>query len=614
MLEAPEVTWRLWTALVVAGLFLASGFLIERDRGRTRSWRAIVLLAVAVSLAVLILRPTWEQDVDPTTATVLTRGGVAPWLAGEEERGGHETWVVALPGAEAVPAVPPAPDLATYLRRNPQVRRLVVAGDGLEPWDLEATDVAIEVGPDSPESFGIADIDWERRIELGEPLRVTGTVTGPEGWGARLRLEGPGSVGEVLEWSSESPAGEQVFGLEARPPTIGRFVYQLILESLAGGLEWRGSIDVEVFAPRRLAILWLEDAPGFETRSFKRWAAGVRSSLAIRSRVSRDRYHLEFHNLDELRLDRLTPDSLAAFDLIVTDLRSWQRLGAAQRSVVLEAVEKSGHGLLLRLGVLDPESVRVAAGLGFVTRKVGEADRRWVSVDLAGRSDLPVLETAPFQIDLGPGSQPLVTDRAGRSLAASRPAGNGTLGATLLTQTFPWQLEGHVDAQHAYWQRLIRAVARPALESRWHLPRGPVLVDEPLDLVLDVGQPPVELPRVTVELPDGDRVPVSMRQDPARASRWVGRVWPAERGWHSVLWEDGTGAAIRAAWHVSEPDRWVGFQRQRRQGATRLASLGRVATSSGDTIRVGAPAPLWPFWLIVVGGLGALWLDERAGA
>jgi hypothetical protein len=599
----------LLVGVTAAAVFLVAALVRERRSHRRKAWRLAAIALAALALWFLVAQPTLERRIDRGSALVLTAGATRRLAEESGLRIDQAIPVVALPGADPWSAwVLEAPDVATFLRHHPEVARLELLGDGLEPWDLEGLSVAVDIVATPPPGVGVGAVMWSRELGAGDTLEVTGSLSVLPESGSELRLVGPDGAEASVELTTSPGRGPVPFSLQLTPPRAGRFLYDLVVEGQGNGSEAIGSIDVQVREADPPAVLWLEGAPSFETRFVKEWLVGLGGELAIRSRVSRDRYHFEYHHLDRVGLDSLTPDLLGRFDLLVVDQRSWVLMTVAERVLVTEAVEDRGMGLLLRLDPGGEQSGANDLPLGFTALRLEGVERLLVQPPGAQSDGFAALETVPFELELGSGTTPLFEDRAGRLLAVARPLGRGTVGGTLLRQTYPWILDGQPAAHRRYWSRLLEVLSRPSTQPRWHLRPGPILVDEPLDLELSWSGEADELPAAAYGPADQEPMSVAMRQDPLRPGRWTARVWPSSTGWHRVE----TAGADLDFW-VADSDAWPEWQRQRRARATRLAAArgSREHQPTEATVRV--PAPRLPAFLLLLACLGALWLDERRG-
>lgn len=581
-------------AVAAAAALLAFLVVLELRRRRGRLGRRLAASALAVaSLLLLFLRPGRRVEAGSASAVLLTPGESPDRI----EAGSGELGFTLGPGLGGGSRWRPLPDLAFLARHHPEIHRLRVAGHGLPPWEWQAFGGAVEPVGETRLDAGVRQASWRRRIALGEDLVVRGVA---EGTGT-LGLEGPGGTEGSVDVD-----GEATFELRARPRDAGRFLYRWVFAAGDGELRRQGTVDVVVDQPAPVAVLWLEDAPGFETRHFKSWLTARQGKIAIRSRTSRDRYRDEFHNISGLDLSPLDPGLLERFDLVVIDDATLAALRPAEAATLRSAVEERGLGLLVRASPDAPERKLADAWPGFRVADVADLDEMSVSALWPGAEPTTPLDVAAREIVPGGGADPVVGDESGRWLVASRVAGVGEVGLSLLHGTYRWILEGHPEHHGRFWSRVIGALARRAEKrSRWVLPAGPIFVDEPIELGLQTGEP---LPAATVAPEGGVETRLALSQDVLEPSRWHARWWPRQPGWHQLA---GVEAA---AWlWVEDAGGWSAWRQARRRSATRQrAVLGPSETETPEeSPRRREELPRVWLYLTFLVSVGYLWGDER---
>lgn len=601
-----ESSLRLLVGIGAGVVFLLAGLVRERQVAQQKTWRYLTLVLSASALVILIVKPGWDRQVDGATALLLTPGANPESLQDIDKEIDSGVLSASLPGTEPGSAqTVPIPDLATWLRSNPQIVHLRIAGDGLDPWDLAELPQTVEVAGRVTRRIGVRSVHWNRRLSLGDWLEVTGSVTFTEIGSLTVELEGPGGPCASIELSAEAPEQALPFSLRCKPPGEGRFLYRLDLKDHSDVLRASETVAVQVDAAETPSLLWIEDSPSFEARHFKEWIAGTGGGLAIRSRVSRNRFHFEFHNMESFELQRLSSEILERFDLVVVGQRAWNGLSEPERQVLIEDSEIRSLGLLFRAR----SGIGLAGGegwpFGFIAEEVAGSEGLQVRVAGLGTEQTPTLDTGPFELRLEPGMEPIFEDQSGRVVAAARPLGAGTVGITLMDKTYPWLLGGQGETYRQLWRELVEVVARPRDSPVWRIPPGPVLVDEPLPLSLELisGDP---VPAAVFGTINGSLADLPLRQDPTRPYRWTGTVWPAETGWHRL-----STAGSKLDLYADEAGSWTAWQQARKERATRLASLrGRDPRSETATV-AEVPIPRLPVYLVLLAGLGLLWLDER---
>ena len=624
-----------WTMLGLALLALAAllGTEWRRADRRRRPARVGATIVAVAALAVWALRPAWHESNLPeesrrTTAALWT-AGTAPALPAPTEV--EARYRFALPGAN-LPAGSGAtflPDAATWRRRSPEVSRLRILGDGLDPADLPSLDglqVDFVSGPRAT-AIGLSFLSLRcpRVLLLGETLTVEGQMGDlPAGQTAVLALEAPDGTSTEAATATADANGVAGFALRMpSPPAAGRFPWRLRLKPASGENVHAvadETLGVEVLAPTLPRVLVLESAPQFDATLLRHWYEEADGTLCERVRVGQDRYR--FFNHTPLRggatpveFNALDAPLLAGFDLVLADARALASLPAPEREILRAAVAETGLGVLALAddAILPPATVAPDRAWMFPWQlhALDTADgtqrlARLLWAGLAQPADLP-LPTAPFEIVPGPGQAAVVRDDQGRALAATASLGRGTLALTLVRETGRWTRANEPGAFAAYWSSLFARTARP-LESpgRWTLAGGddgPVFVDEPLELLWN-GPPPG-----TVEVTDesGAR-PVTLppESDPDESGRWRTRFWPRRAGWHRVEAKGGT-----LDFYVSPAGSWPELRAERRRTATERFAARSVAAPArpGPTEPALVPAGWW--FGAFLAGAGFLWVERR---
>ena len=504
------------------------------------------------------------------------------------------------------------PDPAFLRRHHPEVDRVRVLGQGLdaEGWrELGPVRVRLDLAPPAP---GVERIWWPRTLALGDELVVQGSLAGVAAAG-RLSLLDPGGAvdGVPIEPSAEVP-----FELRAVPRAEGRLLYRLELTDAQGTLRLQESLDVVVVEPARLAVLWLEGTPRFETRAFRSWLQGAGGSMLIRTAVSRDRFRFDALNCPQAEPTRLDGDLLGGFDLIVADARTLQALDPDERAAMRAAVEQGGAGALVLedgavpLGAEASLPEDLAFFLGLRRAAVGDLEQRqvlpsWPGMGRLKPSPLPVV---PEEIQPSVAVQPLVADPQGRVLVAERRRGRGAVALSLITETYRWRLQGEAPLHAAYWSFLTGRLARPERGRQvWALPPGPVIVDEPLPLAL--ASPEAE-PDGSVQVEGGPREPLALRQDAHEPGRWAATTWPREPGWHQV----GTERKGDVWFYAQPADVWRAWQQARMADASRRAAELEAPGPGTEGARPQRPQPLPQllFYGVFLACVAALWAEEKA--
>jgi len=548
---------------------------------------AIALLA----LAAIGLRPTWRTS-SRAGDVVLSTGGADPAVV--------RRLADSLGGAKVV--ADPA-DLRP-MRRS--MRRLFVAGWGLDAaeWQtLDSVPVGFHAAPVAP---GIRRVSWPAELVLGDRLVVEGEVAASQR-GHLIYLEDPSGTTDSTRLDSSG-----AFRLEARPRATGRSLY-VLRTATADRSVVAETLGVTIVAPPAWRVLILEGSPRFETSALRDWLAARGSAVAIRTVVSRNRFRTEFVNRDRVAVVALTAQLVSQFDVTVIDGRTLAALTASERRTLRRAVDANGLGVLVipDTVVFDPGTDRFSDReffLDFSLLRIEALDVRLVRPHWAGL-DRPATLTAPavpYALANRFGTESLIQDGTGNVLAQVAPRGAGRVGLSLVTGPARWLRSGEREIFSAYWSRVLSAVAGDPSADRWTIKTpGPWLVHQPLVVNAETsGERPVAL----VVAPSGARDSVFLARDPLAPTHRRGTFWPREPGWHEIAEAGGT------AFYVQPMGAWWSRQGAERLDATarHLVHAARVTTSQqlppGSTSQ---PIPVAWFFTLFLLSAGYLWSLRR---
>lgn len=627
-----------WAIFVVASSAAIALLVAEWRRSdvRRRPVRLGATVLAIAALAAWALRPAWRDHGQATpggqTTAVLWTNGTAPSLPNPPEV--EPRYRFALPGANVSPdaGVIFLPDVATLRRRLPEIGRLRIIGDGLEPADLPSlSGLRVEFVRGSRQAGDgnapfVLTLRCPRVLALGETLIVEGRAGGlPVNKSTVFTLESPdGSVTNGTSAAADAN-GEASFTVRApSPPAAGQFVWRLRVQ---GGTV-NETLGVEVRAPSLPRVLVLESAPRFDTPLLRRWYEEAGGTLRARVRLGQDRYR--FFATDgaaSAEFNALDAPLLAGFDLVLADGRALASLAAPERDLLRAAVADTGLGVLVLAddAVLPPATVAPDRAWFFpwqLRPLEGAADNpangtehlaRLIWPGLTQPPDIP-LPVAPVEILPRPGQTGVVRDDQGRVLTALAPSRRGTLALTLVRDTGRWQRANEPGAFAGYWSFVFAQTARrQETAGRWTLADGdnrPVFVDQPLELVW-TGPTPGAI-RVTDE---SDAAPVTLApaSDPNEPGRWRVKFWPRRAGWQEVKSGDS-----RMDFYVHPAGSWPALAAERRrEGTERFAVQSTVgpaipAISSQSPEPVPIPAGWW--FGAFLAGAGFLWIERRLTA
>lgn len=590
-----------WWPLAAAGSAWAlAAWLAWRrpDRRRLPARLGAITLAIGALLA-LWLRPT-RTAPGGGVAVVLTPGARAD--SATRATAARARAVVALPGADrSIGPATPVAGVAAAGALLAGADTIVLAGHGLDAWDLARLPARpVRVIVSAPQE-GVETAAWPARLALGEPLAVQGRVRGRAADTLRLRLRGPAGVEDSAVVTGDAAAS---FALSALPRAAGvsAWVLELAGDSAVIAADTL-AVDVRTELPPR--VLVIEAAPRFETRALRDWLAAQGGTVTVRSAVSRDRSRVA----STVPATDSVPvaSEIAAADLVILDGRSLVALPPPVRSRLRTEVAERGLGLLLRPDEtlfrgdgISPAERAFFVPPGLVPAPQDARPQRRPRLPGLAPADVTPVDAEPFVLSAAPGSAALVLEGNGDLLAARYARGAGRLGVTLVAHPHQWLVRGEPRSHAAYWATVVSALARPAAaRPAWGMTL-PARVDAPVELRVD-GR--AATGAAIAAGPDGAADSLALVPLAGDSTRWGTSWWPRRPGLHRLVL---AGADTAAVW-VSAAGGWRAWAAAERREAT---ARHAVPAPDGVPPRREAIAAGWWFALLLVAA-GYLWWEQR---
>jgi hypothetical protein len=585
-----------WAGLALAAIAVAACVRLvlwwrrAPEAERAAPWRLALLLAAQPLLAVLLylaLFPPPLAGARAGTLGVATRDApLRQALAGER--------LIVLPEAPAGLGGEAAPDLATALRRHPEVARLHVLGQGLEPRDRPAAQGRALVFDPAPAPRGLAELYPPDPAAPGAGFTAAGRINGASG--GTVELLDP--AGQIVDSKPLGASGEFTLGGAARDPGPALFAVRL-----RNGPHPVETVDLPVWTANAPApkVLLLAGAPGPEVKALRRWAAD--SGTALQAAVT-------LGGGLELGDPRppLNASTLGGLDLVVVDERSWAGLSAGDRAALAAAV-RGGLGLLLRVtgplpaGVRDPWR---ALGLPLGDGEAATVTRLAPSGPPAASrpDDVALPELTRRRVDLpAADSAPMLRDATGVVLARWRAEGLGRLGVWSVTDSAGLVTAGFGQRYGDLWGTMFAALARPA----------------PAAIAVSFDSAPREGHRLSlcglkgearVQEPSGAWTRLLV--DPATGAAACAGYWPAGPGWRLLrLTLPGGATPQEQGFFVRPAAQAPGLAAEDDRTATRALAAAPAARDAAAGPASDVPGSPWPWFLAWLLAAAALWRFER---
>lgn len=608
-------------ALIAVVVLLFAGLTwltFQRANRKRRAQRLAANFIAVLSLLAIALQPQWLSRSHPSTAVLITPGAnLSDWQNLPDS-------IKALPLAFSLDEtqkwksidskIQAVPDAAYLKRHYPEIEKLHVVGHGLDEYDWEELD-SVQIEPHwTPLPLGIKHAQWPRQLVLGQALQIQGVIAGLDDEKNLLYLSDPG--GEVDSVRIMSQEGEAAFELKALPRETGKYLYTISLKAKNRKTRFAEKLDAVVMEPQPLKILILENQVSFETKYLKIFLSKHRGALAIRSKISRERYRFEYFNQPKIALTKITANLLRGFEVAIIDSRTLHGLSEAERRALRAAVEQEGLGVLIMPDGSALEDNRRAFSnreffLDFRFERFADLDERlvkpnWPGLTAGATTPIPA---EPFVIKDALGMKPLIKDKMERTLAAAFQRGRGQVGLSLVRDTYRWILEGNARYHAAYWSYLLSELTQKIQQrDRWSLSSAkPAVVDQPVQLTLATTTAyPVGI--IAAEANNSDSL--FLQQDLIDSQRWFGTFWPRQPGWHQV-----SRAGGEPHWfYVNEKESWQTWQAAQRVAATQRRVWQNANLKSKVERRVHdhveALPSIW-FFLLFLLSCAYLWVERK---
>jgi hypothetical protein len=605
-----------------------------------------MIIAVGIAAAVLLLIFEWRrrdrrQRFARVVASVLAVGALVAWrlqpaATDETPPRAAAAAVLVMQGADASAQLPHVvsatsrfiladagpvggdtalvPDVGFLRRRYPEINRLRIIGDGLEPYELELLGgVAVTYEPTEAlaKTPAISALSAPREVSLGEAIAIRGRVDGLRSdERVRVAVEAPDGLEiSVIVGST----GDTTFALSpASPAAEGQFVWRvkLLRDDDQRTVLAEETLGIAVRAARLPRALVLESSPNLDTTHLQRWYAEHGGAFNARTLVGAARYRFaaaEFAQVDA--------GLLADFDVVIADARALTALQPDEKRALRAAVAEAGLGMLiLPRGELTLPNEFAAWRIAPAAAE-SESERRSARLvwrGLAAPVETPVaIENAAIEMQTS--RRALVIDSRGAPVVDAVRRGRGEIALSLVRDTWQWRLQNQSVTFARYWSFVLGRLAKAQAAEGWGIanaPGAPLLVNQPVELEY---LSTAELPKPGEVRAAGDdhAVAVPLAQDLAEPQRWRTTFWPREAGWHHVVAPE---SGARLDFFVHGGDEWANVRAENRRAATeRFAALSKEAprAASDDETRGVTTAGGWACFAVFLLSSSYLWYERR---
>ncbi len=566
-------------AIIIAGIFLLA-FLIWKEVNRKSKflrWRILASIILLLSIAGLVLQPSLQRDVSSHGVVLLT-----PHYKMEIADSLHKTndQLTYLRTSDAM-SYTMAEEIST-LSELAELDIRFVLGEGLPYYALEEGNGFQYFKAEQP--TGIIQLVSPPVFKVNQVNQINGVFDAKNK--SKIKLIGPGGAEDSVEYSTN---GLHNFTLSFKPPQSGLFVYTIDVQD--GNELVSQKLPIEVVPFTKLNILFIQNYPTAEVKYLKNFLIEQGHGLVTRLQVSKNRYRYEYANHDQLRIDRLAPDLLNSFDLLVADNETLGSFNSATKKILEESVQ-NGLGVIQLFNSINKSNTNE-----FLSIPLKDFPKDTVQLQLGNAAY--TFSVLPVVLNSKNTSTLKTKDRV---LSGYLDKGAGKLGFQFLQETYRLILQGKQIEYALIWSPLIEGASRFKNQpSKIQLKNAfPIYPDEPIHLNVIATNADVRL--------KSNAVPLPLREDIVIDNFFHGNTWAGKQGWHQFTIE---GDSISKNYYVSNPHEWQSLRRAQQQKANELVSKTDVAKTLQLQTHETKPISPLLFFIIFLVSAGFLWLAPK---
>jgi hypothetical protein len=273
--------------------------------------------------------------------------------------------------------------------------------------------------------------------------------------------------------------------------------------------------------------LILAAAPDFEYKFLRDWLYQNNFALALRTRISKDKFSTDFFNREKGNLGNVNQNLLQQFDLLIADDAVLANLNSQERNAINTKIE-NGLGLLIRIGDEKPTSYWAKE---FSFSSLADKQDKGFSFKIFNEENktTPLTVENPFYVNAQSGHQPLVFDEKGKIWVDSKISNQGKLAITTLPSSYKWFMKGQKKDYKKYWSALIgNIVKKKEVIEQLSLKNQFPKTNEETMLVYQSNSEN-NAPKINIE--NSAIAPIQNQNFP---NEWAATFWPKKAGWNKV--------------------------------------------------------------------------------
>jgi hypothetical protein len=600
-----------WNNVIIVMSFMLLCFLLWNEVIRTNKlrliWRIIASVLAVVSLACIALPVilTVKETVTASKEAILLTDGfnndsIKSFLNNTSKH--YEVYTTDPGVLQSAQSFKPKLLSALEILNQPseKINTIHVFGYGLKDDELQKYGKINLAFHPAEVPAGITSISWKRKLTSGDKLLVQGNFNNNSPKEAKLILRG---LQTNLDSVVIPPNTARNFQLSTIPKHLHRAVYNLIAVNKLDMVETE-DIPVEVIQLRSFQILMLAASPDFENKFLKNRLSQNGYAVAIRNRISKDKFQKEFLNVSSISLDNITAPMLDKFDVLIADTDELSFISKSELQIIQSAVQNKGLGLIVKAESSISSTSFYSKSFSFLRRKENLGKSSSLFLKNANDIVLKLFIEHPVPLRSTAGTQPLIYDDKYSVFVNSTICGNGKIIITTLENTYTLLLSGNYKNYDEVWSLLLNKAAKKFLYKEVVVvsPALPKL-NEPAFLSIQNTDHTLEPIQV------GDDK-IYLQQDRLLPFIQTGIYWPKQTGWIPQVDTEG-----KINWlYVYKNNDWSTINAVNKLRVTGMhASQNPPRESKNNVVKKEVPlsVPKIYFFLIFIMSSGFLWFEKK---
>lgn len=562
----------------IGGLVLFGSYFykewVTRKQGNF-SINIIVALLTIAALAILVLEPTREVEINDHQGILLSEG------FNVQQRDS----LLSLNKGLKVLKYNPKKSIRNQLD---SLTTVYVLGEGIKPFDFSRfNNIAVEYFPANI-PLGITQLTYTKKISLGEKVEVIGSYNQPVN-GSFLVFED--SRGNGLDSIQFVESSFTDFTLSGSPKASGNYVYQLSEKDSAGVVINSNPLPIEIKQKQPLRVLILNNFPTFETKYLKNFLSEEGHEVVVRSQLTKGKFKFEYFNTTSLPVYQFTDEILKQFDLVIADADTYFSFGSTIKNRFEKNIRENGLGVFIQ-----PSDFIFNRSASWSYFRFNRDDIKELQI----LNSTIALEKYPYEFDEEFLVSPIIVGD-GKTIAAYKQMALGRVATTTLLSSYQMLLNGSGQTYKSIWTNILDEIAKPKIVPvEWNANTKIPKVDEPFDFSLYTN-----LQEFAVI--DEDSVRTPMLQKLMVSTHFTGTIYPKKTGWqHLSIDGDSTS---QFSFFVYDSVDWKALSST--QNIVLNQKKFKTDVNKNKTVISNRPVSPLLFYILFLLGVGWLWLSPK---